>query len=100
MIELTPEWVLDKLTHSKYADGEGNVSVYSDSVTDIHWIELALTTLEIKYEYNEYGDFDQMTMGFDFRLEDILKGCPNLYTSLSELDRNNKKHKDQRNLWV
>jgi hypothetical protein len=42
IIELTPEWVLEKIPHSHYSDGNGNSSVYTGNATDANWIELAL----------------------------------------------------------
>ena len=49
-IELTPEWILDKLTVTHYADGRGNVTISADTVSDSRWIDLALDTLGVKYE--------------------------------------------------
>lgn len=97
LIELTPDWVLEKTPDSS-ADGEGNGTFYTNKVADSHLIELALSTLGIKYKYNEYGDHDLFRMGYDFRIEDIKEYCPFIYKMMSELNIMNKKHKDQRRL--
>ena len=49
-IELTPEWILDKLTVMHYADGAGRVIISADTDSDSHWIDLALDSLGIKYK--------------------------------------------------
>jgi hypothetical protein len=53
-MQLTPEWVLCKLSHTQYVDGEGNISVYAGNASDANWIELALESLNIEYEVNDY----------------------------------------------
>jgi hypothetical protein len=55
-IELNPEWVLSELPLSHYANCSGVVSIDTDSATDASWIKLALKTLCIPYEENDYGD--------------------------------------------
>ena len=55
-IELNPEWVLSELPQSHYADGNGVVSVDTESTSDAKWIKLALNTLLIPYEEKEYGE--------------------------------------------
>jgi len=83
IIELTPEWVLEKLPHTMYADGKGNVTICTDSVTDSHWIDMALDTLMIKYKTVTVGyDPDPQKQYFEvqweFKIEDIKDDCPTL----------------------
>jgi hypothetical protein len=85
-LKLTPEWVLEKLPHTRYADGDGNVSVYTNDATDANFIELALGSLHIHYEAYDYlDDNDDFVFGFDFRLEDIKDECPTFYKSVKEI---------------
>lgn len=72
ILNLTPEWVLEKLPYTHYVDGDGNVSVYTGNATDANFIELALTTLQISFEaYDYFDDSKGFVFGFDFKLEDI-----------------------------
>lgn len=95
-IKLTPEWVLEKLSDSVYVDGDGKVTLTIDmmiSFSNCYWITLALDTLEIKYEEDEYeieGDNDSFMIDYSFDLEDIKEECPNLYKDWSEMKRHNK----------
>lgn len=89
-LNLTPEWVLEKLPHTRYADGAGNISVYTDDATDANFIELALDSLHINYEAYDYLDEnDDFVFGFDFRIEDIKDECPAFYQSMKEINNNN-----------
>jgi hypothetical protein len=89
-LRLTPAWVLEKLPQTRYADGDGNVSVYTEDATDANFIELALDSLHISYEaYDNADDKDDFVFGFDFRIEDIEDECPAFYQSMKELDNNN-----------
>lgn len=93
-IELTPQWVLEKLSHTHYADGDGNISVYTNDATDANWIELALNTLDITFDENDYVDGnDEIMFGFEFRIEDIKNDCPSFYLKMEDLDSNNFIHK-------
>jgi hypothetical protein len=94
LIELTPEWVLNELPISCYADGNGNISIETDRATDASWIKLALNTLCITYKENDYGDIDTTFYGFDFKIIDIKEECPSLYISMKEMDNNNKNYKN------
>lgn len=93
-IEITPEWVLNKLPISHYADGNGNISIETDSATDAKWIMLALNTLCIPYEENAYAEVGTIIYGFDFKITDIKQECPSLYESMKEMDNNNKAYKN------
>lgn len=89
-LKLTPEWVLEKLPHTHYADGDGKVSVYTNDATDANFIELALDSLQIKYEAYDYLDEDDdFVFAFDFRIEDIEEECPSFYQSIKEINNNN-----------
>jgi hypothetical protein len=93
-IELNPEWVLSELPQSLYADGNGNISVDTDTITDAKWIKLALNTLLIPYEENEYGDGDMTFIDIEFNLEDLRTECPTLYKKMKEMDAKNKIYKN------
>lgn len=95
VIVLRPEWVLERLPHTQYADGDGNISVYTNDATDAHFIELALDTLKVSYETYDYlNDDNDFVFGFDFRIEDMVENCPIFYKRLNELDLNNKNYKN------
>ncbi len=84
IMELTPEWVLEKLPHTMYADGKGNVTISSDNVSDSHWIDLALDTIGIKYEsvtvgYDPDPEKQYFEVQWEFKIEDIKVDCPALY---------------------
>ena len=91
-IEIDPDWVLEKLPHTHYADGDGNVSVYTADATDANFIELAFETLSISFESYDYVDDNgAFSFGFDFRLEDIEADCPSLYLRMKEMNNMNFK---------
>ena len=93
-LKLTPEWVLEKLPHSHYSDGKGNNSVYTGNATDANWIELALNSLNILNEVNDYVDGNnEILFGFDFRIEDIKIEGPSLHKRMKELGIKNKMYK-------
>jgi hypothetical protein len=93
-IELNPEWVIRKLSHTQYNDGEGNISVYTGNASDANWIELALDTLNIQFETHEYlSDNGLIYFGFEFTIEDIQVDCPILYNSIKALDNSNMNKK-------
>jgi hypothetical protein len=89
-IELNPEWVLNELPITHYADGNGVVSVDTDRKSDASWIKLALTALLIPYEENEFDEGDLTFIDIEFRLEDLRSECPTLYKKMMEMDAKNK----------
>ena len=93
-IELNPEWVLNELPISCYANGSGFVSLDTDNSTDASWIKLALNTLFITYTENEYGEDNKIFFDIEFRIEDLLQECPTLYKKMKEMDAKNKIYKD------
>lgn len=94
-IEIDPEWVLEKLPHTHYADGDGLISLYTADATDAHFIELALITLCISYDSYDYVDDNgAFSFGFDFRLEDIEVDCPSLFFRMNEMNNNNWMRKN------
>ena len=93
-IELNPEWVLSELTDSLYADGWGNISVGSSTPNDAKWIKLALNTLSIPYEEQEFGEGEMTFIDIEFRIEDLRENCPTLYKEMKALDVKNKIYKN------
>lgn len=84
LIELTPEWILDKLAITDHVDGKRNVTISADTVSDSRWIDLALDTLGVKYEtctvgYDPDPEKHYFEVQWEFKIEDIKVGCPNLY---------------------
>jgi hypothetical protein len=85
-IEVAPEWFLTELPHMHVADGKGNMSFFTDSVTDVRWIRLALSTLGIKVREYDKGDDHTVSFGFDVKIDDIKADCPELYLEWNQLD--------------
>jgi len=83
-IEINPEWVLEKLPHTIFADEKGYVTIGTDSVTDSHWIDLALNTLKIKYESVMVGYYPDpkkqyFEVRWQFKIDDIKNDCPTFF---------------------
>lgn len=95
LIEVIPEWVLDNLSDSMYADGYGNMCICTNSISDSNWIHLALSTLKIHYKINNDCDFDDMLFSFEFRIGAIKIDCPSLYDRMIKLNTKSleDKHK-------
>lgn len=96
LIELTPEWVLENLPDSMYADGYGTMSVYTENPDNASWISLALNTLKIPFsesEFDESDDWDDLMISYKFKIEDIKADCPSLYEFMKNLDRDNLQFK-------
>jgi len=94
-LKLTPEWVLEKLPHTHYADGDGNISIYTDKTTNANFIELALDSLYIPYKAIDYADDkNDFAIGFEFRIDVVKEECPSFYQRMKELDANNLNHKN------
>jgi len=95
LIEITPEWVIQNLSDAMYADGGGIMSVFAKCADDA-WISLALSTLKIPFEECEYGDLDDLTICYEFKIEDIKYDCPSLYDFMKNLDKHNLGFKQNR----
>jgi hypothetical protein len=94
-IEITPDWILEKLPHTHHVDSDGMVSVYTDCATNAHWIEKALDTLIIPYETYDYlNDHNDFVFAFDFRIEDIKTECPSLFKRMRAFDKRNNYYKN------
>jgi hypothetical protein len=94
-LELTPEWVFEKMSDTTYADGEGNINLCTGCIIKADFIELALETLNISHESYDFTDeCDELVFGFEFRIEDIQEECPSLYKRMREMDINNSIHKN------
>ena len=90
ILQLTPEWVLERILHTRSNDSEGNISVYTGDATDANFIELALNSLDIPYETYDYLDDNKdFVFGFDFRIEDIEAECPSFHLRMNEMNNNN-----------
>jgi hypothetical protein len=87
IIKLTPEWVLTQLAESNFPCGDGNIIVYTLEPSNAAWIQLALDTLNIIYNINDYDHGDNRVLrGFDFSIEDLKSECPTLYKKFKEMD--------------
>ena len=86
-----------KLTVTHYADGGGSVTICADTVSDSHWIDLALDTLGIKYKTNNVGydpdpEKQYFEVQWEFKIEDIKADCPILYNRWKMTDDINAFH--------
>lgn len=85
-VELTPEWVLDKMSLSICADGKGFIYLYADEDT-CHLIELAIITLEIPYVREELVvDCFNTIIRFELYLYSIIEKCPSIYLKMRNLN--------------
>ena len=94
IIGITAEWILGTFPISWSADGNGNMSLFTDSYSDSHWIELALDSMGVYYESYYLGDDDIETdeVWFEFELEAIKDECPNLYKEWLYMDLRNSSY--------
>lgn len=81
--ELTPEWIIDHLTISNYADGEGKISFFADE-SSLNWVELAIINLDIEYNKEDIvvGNDNEVVVSFDLYIEDLKNKCPLLYRKM------------------
>jgi len=90
VVELTPEWILDKVPHTMYADGDGVISLYCDANWESGLVELALDKLSVNYSQYEYvGDGDEIIIAFDFHLKEMLDCTSSLYDEMYDLNLSN-----------
>lgn len=92
-LELTCEWILDKLPFTHFSEGNGVGWIETDSGMESMLVELALKTLGINYTDDEYINehTDEFYMQYKFKIEDIKDECPNLYEMMHMSDENNRK---------
>lgn len=84
-VELTPEWVLYKMSLSRCADGNF-IYLYADEDT-CHLIELAIITLEIPYVREELVvDCFNTIIRFELYLYSIIEKCPSIYYQMRNLN--------------
>lgn len=85
-VKLTPEWVLDKMSTSRYADGHGVIYFYADE-DNCHWIELAITTLEVPFVREEIVlDCCTTVISFALFLDSLMDQCPSLFHEMWDLN--------------
>jgi hypothetical protein len=87
-IKLTPEWIIDKFSISRGADGNGNIKFYADD-NSLPWIELTIITLGIDYIKDEIvidADNYEIVTSFEFLLDEIKYKCPVLYQEMYDLN--------------
>ena len=83
-IKITPQWILDKFSWSRYTD-EGNIFLNSD-IYNSHWVELAVGTLGISYIRAEEIDYTgKVFITFKLILEDIKEESPLLSQEMNDL---------------
>jgi len=84
-VKLTPEWILDKFSLSRGANGKGAIFFYSDQ-ENLHWIELAFETLGITCIRDEIMvDCETTVYSFELLLDSIMEECPSLYQEMWKL---------------
>jgi hypothetical protein len=90
-VELSCEWILDKLAFTHFSEGNGVGWIEADGM-EIMFVELALKTLGIEYTEDEYINehTDEFYMQYKFKIEDIKDECPNLYKMMHEFDERNR----------
>lgn len=87
-IKLTPEWIIDKFSITRGADGNGNIKFYADD-NSLPWIELSIITLGIDYIKDEIvidADNYEIVTSFEILLDDLKYKCPLLYAEMYELN--------------
>jgi hypothetical protein len=87
-IRLTPEWIIDKFSLLRSADGNGNVKFYADDST-LPWLELSIISLGIDYLKDEIvidAENNEIVTSFEFLLNDIKYKCPVLYEEMFEMN--------------
>ena len=87
-IKLTPEWIIDKFSISRSADGNGNIKFFADD-NSLPWIELSIITMGIDYIKDEIVidcERNEVVTSFEFLLDDLKYKCPLLYAEMYELN--------------
>ncbi|NMC34500.1 MAG: hypothetical protein GYA36_18925 [Veillonellaceae bacterium] len=93
-LEITTEWIFGTFPISFHADGNGTMTITTDSFSDSKWIELALDSIHICYKAYEIEDDESevIEMCWEFRLEAIKNDCPNLYYDWLIMDMHNSSY--------
>jgi hypothetical protein len=87
-IEITADWVLNRLTEGLYADGYGNIVIQNLDTMAFFFIELTLNQLNVPFTFECYDEETE----FYFKLDDLKKiqrDCPEFYKEVSEMNYNN-----------
>lgn len=87
-VKLTPEWIIDKFSITRSADGNGNIKFYADD-NSLPWIELSIITLGIDYIKDEIvidAENNEVVTSFEFPLDEIKYKCPLLYQEMYDLN--------------
>lgn len=87
-IKLTPEWIIDKFSLTRSADGNGNIKFYADDST-LPWLELSIINLGIDFIKDEIVidcERNEVVTSFEFLLDDIKYKCPVLYQEMYDLN--------------
>jgi uncharacterized beta-barrel protein YwiB (DUF1934 family) len=94
-VKLTPEWIIDKFSLLRSADGNGNVKFYADDST-LPWLELSIISLGIDYKKDEIvidAENNEVITSFEFLLDDIKYKCPVLYEVMFDLNAKELIHR-------
>lgn len=94
-IKLTPEWIIDKFSITRAADGEGNIIFYADD-NSLPWIQLSIITLGIDYLKDEIVidcENNEIVTSFEILLDDIKFKCPVLYEEMFEMNEKELIHR-------
>jgi hypothetical protein len=90
-IELTAEFILEKMTMGFQTDGKGNVSIQVDTVcgggfVEMCLVELALSEMGINVEPDQLENVDGEFEAWEwtFPIEAVREHCPNLYNKFVE----------------
>lgn len=87
-VKLTAEWIIDKFSLTRSADGNGNIKFYADD-SALPWLELSIINLGIDFIKDEIVidcERNEVITSFEFLLDDIKYKCPLLYEEMNELN--------------
>lgn len=93
IIEITPEWVLREIPIEVNIDGDGKIGLATTIFSDLHWIILALNTLDIPHVEDYYLTADEYFFVAEFYIADIKDGCPSLYLEWMKDDEIAKRNR-------
>ena len=95
-IELTPDWILKKLTDTWMTNGAGMAIIQTSELFNAHLITLALDTIGIEYEESAVGydpdpEKSECIFQWEFYFPDIKDECPELYEKMYKNNESNSK---------